>query len=54
MVHKFYAIKDEKAIRKGTIISTVFALVVQAALISWADLIACSVHWMNPIPPERH
>ncbi len=28
MVHKFYAIKDEKAIRKGTIISTVFALVV--------------------------
>lgn len=28
MVHKFYAIKDNDAIKKGTIISTVFALVV--------------------------
>ena len=28
MVQKFYAIKDESAIRKGTIISTLFALVV--------------------------
>ncbi len=28
MVQKFYAIKDEKAIQKGTIISTIFALVV--------------------------
>lgn len=28
MVQKFYAIKDESSIRKGTIISTVFALVV--------------------------
>ena len=28
MVHKFYTIKDEKAIRYGTIISTIFALVV--------------------------
>ena len=28
MVHKFYAIKDEKSIRYGTIISTVFAIVV--------------------------
>ncbi|MBR0413895.1 MAG: sodium:solute symporter [Clostridia bacterium] len=28
MVGKFYAIKDEKAVRKGTIISTVFAVVV--------------------------
>ncbi len=28
MVQKFYAIKDEKAIEKGTIISTVFAIVV--------------------------
>lgn len=28
MVHKFYAIKDEKSIKTGTIISTVFALVV--------------------------
>ena len=28
MVHKFYTIKDESAIHKGTIISTVFALVI--------------------------
>lgn len=28
MVHKFYAIKDEEAIRKGTIISTVFAVLI--------------------------
>ncbi len=28
MVHKFYAIKDEKSIMKGTLISTVFALVI--------------------------
>ena len=28
MVHKFYAIKDEKSIRSGTIISTFFAIVV--------------------------
>jgi SSS family solute:Na+ symporter len=28
MVHKFYAIKDEHAIRRGTIISTVFAFVI--------------------------
>lgn len=28
MVHKFYAIKDEKSIKSGTIISTFFALVV--------------------------
>jgi len=28
MVHKFYAIKDEKAIKSGTIISTLFAVVV--------------------------
>lgn len=28
MVHKFYTIKDEKSIRTGTIISTIFALVV--------------------------
>lgn len=28
MVHKFYAIRDEKAISQGTIISTLFALVV--------------------------
>ncbi len=28
MVHKFYAIKDEKSIKSGTIISTLFAIVV--------------------------
>ncbi|MGI5848962.1 MAG: sodium:solute symporter family transporter [Christensenellales bacterium] len=28
MVHKFYAIKDKKAINKGTVISTLFALIV--------------------------
>lgn len=28
MLHKFYAIKDEKAIKRGTIISTVFALII--------------------------
>lgn len=28
MIHKFYAIKDEKAIKAGTVISTVFAIVI--------------------------
>lgn len=28
MVHKFYAIKDEKSIKTGTVISTVFALII--------------------------
>ncbi len=28
MIHKFYAIKDEKSVKTGTIISTVFALIV--------------------------
>lgn len=28
MVHKFYAVKDEEAIKKGTIISTLFALII--------------------------
>ena len=31
MVHKFYAIKDGKAIKRGTIISTLFALVIGVA-----------------------
>ena len=31
MVHKFYAIKDKKAINRGTLISTVFALLVGGA-----------------------
>lgn len=28
MVHKFYAIKDDEAVKRGTIISTVFALII--------------------------
>lgn len=28
MIHKYYAIKDEEAIKKGTIISTIFALII--------------------------
>jgi solute:Na+ symporter, SSS family len=28
MIHKFYAVKDEKAIVKGTVVTTVFALVI--------------------------
>ncbi len=28
MIHKFYTIKDDKAIKKGTVISTVFALII--------------------------
>jgi SSS family solute:Na+ symporter len=28
MIHKFYAIKDEKAIKSGTVISTIFALII--------------------------
>ncbi len=31
MVHKFYAIKDNKAIHRGTVISTLFALVIGGA-----------------------
>ena len=31
MVHKFYAIKSDDAIKKGTVISTVFALVIAAS-----------------------
>ena len=31
MIHKFYAIKDNKAIKRGTVISTLFALVVGGA-----------------------
>lgn len=31
MIHKYYAIKDEAAIKKGTIISTIFALIIGGA-----------------------
>ena len=34
MIHKFYAIKDEGSIKKGTIISTLFALVVAGGSLS--------------------
>lgn len=30
MIHKFYAIKDEDAIKKATIVSTIFALIISA------------------------
>lgn len=36
MVQKFYAIKDDSAIRRGGIISTIFALVVAGEATSWA------------------
>jgi SSS family transporter len=41
MVHKFYAIKDERAIKRGTVISTVFALIVAGSAYfigSWGRL----------------
>ena len=31
MLHKFYAVRDEKAIRRGAVISTVFALIIGGA-----------------------
>ncbi|NLY18322.1 MAG: sodium/solute symporter [Clostridiaceae bacterium] len=31
MVHKFYAIKDDAAVKRGTVISTVFALIIAGA-----------------------
>ena len=45
MVHKFYAIKDENAIKKGTIISTLFALVVAGGsyLLGGFDRLFCTL-----------
>lgn len=45
MVHKFYAIKDNDAVKKGTIISTVFALVVAGGsyLMGGFDRLYCTV-----------
>ena len=40
-VHKFYAIKDESAIKKGTVISTVFALVVGSCAYFVGALVNC-------------
>lgn len=45
MIHKFYAIKDEGAIKKGTIISTIFALVVAGGsyLLGGFDRLFCTL-----------
>ncbi|MBQ8514425.1 MAG: sodium/solute symporter [Ruminococcus sp.] len=45
MVHKFYAIKDNDAVKKGTVISTVFALVVAGGsyLMGGFDRLYCTV-----------
>lgn len=44
MVHKFYAIKSEKAIKTGTIVSTFLQSLSQAAVIFLAALDVCSTH----------
>lgn len=45
MIHKFYAIKDEGAIKKGTIISTIFALFVAGGsyLLGGFDRLFCTL-----------
>lgn len=45
MVHKFYAIKNENAIKKGTVISTVFALIVAGGsyLLGGFDRLFCTL-----------
>lgn len=45
MVHKFYAIKDQNAIKKGTIISTIFALIVAGGsyLLGGFDRLFCTL-----------
>ena len=45
MIHKFYAIKNENAIKKGTIISTVFALIVAGGsyLLGGFDRLFCTL-----------
>lgn len=45
MVHKFYAIKDQNAVRKGAIISTVFALIVAGGsyLLGGFDRLFCTL-----------
>ena len=42
MVQKFYAIKSEKSIDAGTVISTLFALVVAGGATSWGASADCS------------
>ena len=54
MVGKFYAIRDEAAIRKGTVISTLFALVVAGGcyfLGGFGRLYADVVEYVNPATP---
>lgn len=45
MIHKFYAIKDENAIKSGTVISTLFALVVAGGsyLLGGFDRLFCTL-----------
>ena len=40
MVQKFYAIKSEKDINKGTIISTLFAIIVAGVILAECGLIS--------------
>jgi SSS family solute:Na+ symporter len=47
MLHKFYTIKDEKSIKTGTVISTLFALVTPGEAILWGHSGAC----IMPFPP---
>ena len=56
MVNKFYAIKDEDAIKKGTVISTVFAIVVAGGCYFlggfgrlYSDAIECQADGVTPI-----
>ena len=46
MVHKFYAIKSEKEIGKGAVISTFFALIVAGgSYLLGGGFGGCSAHW---------
>ncbi len=49
MVQKFYAIKSEKSIKQGTIISTIFALIVAGGCYFLTALAVCTVtKWTSP------
>jgi SSS family solute:Na+ symporter len=53
MVHKFYTIKDEKSIKSGTIISTLFAVVVSGGcyfLGGFSRLVDESLFMVNGVP----
>ncbi len=49
MIHKFYAIRDEKAIRRGAVISTLFALIIGGAAYFTG---AFGRVFLNNTPPE--